>query len=243
MLHFEYRLTDREFEFSFRLNGVSWVQQWKILLLVTICLVPSLAIFFAIEAGLSMVWFGAMIVVMIVYSIGSYLKNARQPESYEQQVTFSETDVRHQFSHSMTQVKWSLLDGIEERNDSFRLKRLERTLFVPKRVLGDKVEACRALFERVKDRPVKESPPVNLYEDCFGGDSPFSVRRFCFHPDDLKQAINSHFRLANGIPKSHPPSANTPAGLRPCRVLFQLDDCVLALVNLRVADRQEPSTL
>jgi hypothetical protein len=146
-------------------------------------------------AGLSMAWMGVMIGVMLCYAVIAFVRRTGQPDRYDQEMVFSDTDFRCHFSHSVSQVKWGLIEDFEETSNSFQLRRLARYWLIPKRVLGVQVEQVRELFQDVKGQPLGKTP-VELYSQIYGTESPFAIHRFRYHPDDLSRALKSNFRLA-----------------------------------------------
>jgi hypothetical protein len=208
MLQFEYRLTDRENRLSHRLNGIYLGRSWKVLLLVTACLIPSLAIFYSVEAGLSLIWFFALIAVMAGYTVIEFLKQSQPSANYRQQVFFTDTHLTHVFDQSRSEVKWEGFESIDERSIGFVFNRLSRCLLVPQRVLGNQIDDCRALFERVKNKAPKSGVAVGLYRECFIEQKRICHFEFAYLANDIQQALNSNFQILNRLP-THLPTGKT----------------------------------
>ncbi len=195
-MQFQFRLTPREFADSLKLNQTAVPMQWKTFAFVIICLTPSLLIAMLMTAKLTTYWFFLAITVMVVYAISAFFRQTGKIESYDQAVELTDEICDLRFSDSHSQIKWKLIDEIRETPDAFLLRRLQRFTMIPKRALGEQVQPCRDLFERVKTSPPSELRPLGLYAELFESDSPFAVHRFFYHDDDLKKAVRSTFRPA-----------------------------------------------
>ncbi len=207
-MQFQFRYTAGEFRDSLRINGGAVPQRWKALLLNVLCVLPSLLIFWWLNAGLSLVWFGVMTLMMLASALHALVYRTGFPEGYDQVVRLSDDDFHHSFSHSVCQVQWGLIDEIRETNDAFQLRRLARTWLIPKRVLGTQVDECREFFQRVKNQP----PPttaVDLYQQIFENKSPFPTYRFKYRADDLDLARKSKFELIPSGATSTPTTKKT----------------------------------
>ena len=196
---FQYRLTDREFQNSLRLNGGTVSQRWKAFVLVVLFVLPSMLLFWWLNAGLSLIWFGAMIVMMLVSAAHSFVYRKGLPAGYNQLVEFSADDFRHTYSHSMYQCQWGMVEEIKETSDSFQLKRLARIWLIPKRVLGTQIDEFREFFSRAVKQSLSQNS-VNLYQQVFENKSQFPIYRFKFRADDLDLALGSKFEPVPSSP-------------------------------------------
>ncbi len=207
-MQFQFRYTDDEFRDSLRVNGGAVPQRWKVFLLIVVCVLPSLLIFWWLNAGLSLVWFGVMTLMMLASALHALVYRTGFPVGYDQVIRMSDDDFQHSFSHSVCQVQWELIDEIRETKDAFQLSRLARTWLIPKRVLGSQVDECREFFRRVKNQP----PParaVDLYQQIFENKSPFPTYRFKYRADDLDLARKSKFELIRSGSTSPPATKQT----------------------------------
>lgn len=237
-LQFKFRLTDREFARSLRLNRAWVVPRWKIYLFVVVCVTPSLLIFYFLEAGISLIWCGVMIGVMALYAILAYIRKTGQPETYDQEVIFSDSNFCNKFSHSTTQIKWGLVEDFEETSDSFRILRLARYWLIPKRILGDQVDACREFFASVKNQPLSDVP-LNIYDEIFLAKTPFMIYRFHYQMDDVQRAVKSKFQLAQ-IERISTPAPTTNLG---GRMFIAIVIAVLVYVALFLGEPGRPPRL
>ena len=233
-MQFQFRYTDNEFRDSLRVNGGAVPQHWKAFLLIVLCVLPSLLIFWWLNAGLSLVWFGVMTLTMLASALHALVNRTGFPAGYDQVVRLSDDDFQHSFSHSVCQVQWGLIDEIRETNEAFQLSRLARTWLIPKRVLGSQVDECREFFRRVKNQP----PPiraVDLYQQIFDNKSPFPVYRFKYRSDDLDLARKSRFELIRSGSTSASSTKNTRRVLG--WLLFALAIGLLIYLNLDIFER------
>lgn len=191
-MQFDFKLTPSENRQSLQLNQTGYLSRWRGFVIVAISLLPSLVVFWFLDASISLLAFGVMLVAMLAYAAHAAVMKVGMPEAYDQSLTLSENELRIKYSHSDVEIKWANVDAIEETQTQFRFKRLARYWLLPKRVLGDQVDACRALFERVRDQPLDDSA-VDLYSELFESESPFPIYRFRYDADDLKLAIKNPF--------------------------------------------------
>lgn len=199
MLQFQFRLTEKEFATGLRLNRAFVPMRWRLYLLVIASMIPSLATFYLLDAGWSLAWFVIMIGVLGVYAISAYLKKSGRIESYDQELTLTETYLSNTFSHSQSNLKWGLFDDVEETSDSIRLLRLQRCTYFPNRIFGDQLTEARAMITRGKQLPLAEVPTVDLYRQIYEVESPFPIYEFQYRDDDIELATKSHFQIARDV--------------------------------------------
>ncbi len=192
--------------------------QWKTFALVILCLLPSVAIAALLSAKLTLLWFLLTTIVMAIYAVMAFARQTGQVENYDQVVELTEQLLDNRFSQSQSQIHWHVIDEVEETNDAFLIRRLERYSLIPKRIVGDQIQACRDLFARVTTRPPEQTESLPLYRELFSPEGPFPIKRFFYEQDDLKNALQTTFRLSGGTRADCQTPEKTGLGWRAVRV-------------------------
>lgn len=220
MFQFQFKLTEREFARSLELNRTAVPLKWKSFVLVVVCLLPSVIAAWLMSATLTMFWFGVLVVVMAIYSMISFFRQAGSLRPYQQQIRFDQRLFENRFSNSVNQMAWSAVDGVHETEEAFLIEKLKRFTVLPKRAMGDQIDACRQFFKQTQSTSLESSGPVPLFNETVEIDSPFPVYRFRYQPDDMQKAVRSRFVRAIHPDRQTPPPAK--ASLTRVILLFAL---------------------
>ncbi len=160
-----FRYTKREFLDSHRLNSRGDIVKWKTLGLVVLTLIPSAILSLWVEPSIvGVLTFGLVAAAITSVMIWAIFRRPKLVEKFEHSLTFSPETFRHEFSHSVYEIRWERFDEFIETKEDFRLRRLERFILFPKRIFStEQCSELRILAQAVEKDLTSDGTPSDLF--------------------------------------------------------------------------------